>query len=336
MKLAAILIAVALALSISFASLPSLPGVPLPDVSLPAPKIVVPLSQLRDIAIFAVLLCYIFAAGKIADFLQSSGRKISKREALLAPFAYMFLSCLGLLAYVSSGLWVPPQNTLITTAVYLLGIPLGIVIGLGAIVLYGFFRDRLNPVQSLDLSMRIILAPIFDGLRGYWTALGAAAILGGISGFTYWSSGGNFSLVTLDFLLLSSVVALYFLYRALTSHTNEGKASNVVTMLTIIAPSVLRLFFKDLVCAGLSLIPLDFFRSCPLQQVGNEVTLALSVAATLILLVPIIPVIYAMVVNLLRVATVVELLMRREQPHAHKAESEGEGKGESGWIGKKQ
>jgi hypothetical protein len=55
--------------------------------------------------------------------------------------------------------------------------------------------------------MFIALSPLFDGLAGYWTALTAAALLAAMSGATFWSSGGNFSLVTLDFLLLSTVVA---------------------------------------------------------------------------------------------------------------------------------
>ena len=44
-------------------------------------------SQFRDIAIFAAISCYVFAAGKIADSLSSSGRRITKREVILAPFA---------------------------------------------------------------------------------------------------------------------------------------------------------------------------------------------------------------------------------------------------------
>lgn len=285
----------------------------LPSIALPAPPtIIVPASQLRILGVISVILFFIFAAGKIADFLQSSGKKISKREALYSPFAYIFLSGLGVLLYFSSSFWKPPQDTLITNAFYLLLIPAAIVIGVGALVLHSFFHGRLNAVQSLDLSMHIILAPVFDGLKGYWTALGAAAILVGISSFAFYSSGGRLALVTLDFLLLSIVVSLYYLYRALTSTGNENKASNVVTMLTILAPSILQGFFKELVCAVLSHIPLDFFRSCPLYQVGNEVTLALSVGATLLLMVPVVPIVYAMMVNLLRALTLAQLLLKKE------------------------
>lgn len=281
--------------------------------AIPIPSFQISAGNIRDIALIAIVLVYVFAAGKIAEFLRSSGKAVSKREVLFAPFAYLFASGTGILIYFASGAWVPPQNTIITMGVYLLLIPLGITIGLGAAVLHGFFRDRLKPWQSLDLSMHVILAPIFDGLSGYWASFGAAAILVFISGFTFWSSGGNFSLVTLDFLLLSAVVALYFLYRAITSQNNEGRASNLVALLIVIAPSLMRLFLKDVVCAGLSLIPLDFFRTCPLLQAGNEVTLALSVLATLLILVPVIPIIYALIVNLLRFIAVLEVLAAPEK-----------------------
>ena len=297
----------------SLVQMPSLPAVS-------PPKIVVPLSQLRDLAIIAVLLCYVFAAGKIADFLQSSRRKITKKEALFAPFAYLFVSGFGVLLYFGSGAARPPQDTLIANGFYLLFIPALIVVGLGALVLYGFFRDRLSLPQSFDLSLRIILAPIFDGLRGYWTALGAAAILVLISSFAFYSSGLQLSLVTTDFLLLSIVVSLYFLYRAATSAGNEAKASNFVTMLTILAPSLLQKFFREAVCLVLTRIPLDFFRTCPLDSVGSEVSLALSVGATLLLLLPAVPFIYAFAVNLLRAATLAELLLRREPKMAAKGE----------------
>jgi hypothetical protein len=226
--------------------------------------------------------------------------------------------------YFASGAWVPPQSTVITLGFYLLLIPLAITIGLGAAVLYGFFKGRLNAWQSLDLSLHVILAPVFDGLSGYWVSFGAAAILVFISGFTYWSSGGNFSLVTLDFLLLSSVVALYFLYRAIVSQNNEGRASSLVTMLAVIAPSILRLFFRDVVCAGLSLIPLEFFRTCPLMQAGNEVTLAVSVLATLLILVPIIPFIYALIINLLRFTAVLQILLEPGRKAAAEKKPRGE------------
>lgn len=311
-------------------------GQPLPNSSqLPsaqtaafrAPGIVITRGNLEELVLLAIVLVYVFAAGKIADFLQSSGKRITRREALFAPFAYLFVACVGAAAYFASGAWVPPQNTVITDAVFLVLIPAAIVIGLGAFVLHSFFRDRMNAWQCLDLSMHIILAPVFDGIRGYWTAFGAAAILVVISGFTYWSSGGNFSLVTLDFLLLSIVVSLYFLYRAIMSHDSDGRAANLVTMLTVLAPSVLRLFLRDVACALLSLIPLDFFRTCPLAQAGNEVTLALSVLATLVILVPIIPFIYALIVNLLRFLTVAEVLLspeRHEGAESGKAGKEAE------------
>ncbi len=281
------------------------------------------LSQFRDIVIFAVVACYIFAAGKIADFLTSSGRHITKREVLLAPFAYVFLCFFVLLLYATSGAWVPPQNTIITTAAYLVLLPLALCIGAGALALHGFFHDRLNPLQSLDLSMHIILAPIFDGLTGYWTAIGAAAVLVFASGLSFWSSGGNFSLVTLDFLIMSALFSLYFLYRALTAQNNEGRASNFVSMLVIITPGVLRLFLPTVACALLSLIPLEFFKTCPLLQIGNEVTLALSVLATLVLLVPVIPILYALSVNVLRAASAFSVFLRKEKSAKAKEKDAG-------------
>ncbi|MFA5930458.1 MAG: hypothetical protein WC861_06260 [Candidatus Micrarchaeia archaeon] len=288
------------------------------------------LSQFRDIIIFAAIACYIFAAGKIADFLASSGRRITKREVLLAPFAYVFLCFFALLLYASSGAWVPPQNTIITTVAYLLAIPLALCICAGALALHGFFHDRLSPLQSLDLSMHIVLAPIFDGLTGYWTAIGAAAVLVLASSLSFWSSGGNFSLVTLDFLIMSSLFSLYFLYRALTAKDNEGRASNFVSMLVVFTPSVLRLFLPSIACALLSLIPLQFFRTCPLLQVGNEVTLALSVLATLVLLVPVIPLLYALSVNMLRAATAFSVLLRKEKPAKAKEKDGDEQDGKEG------
>ena len=283
------------------------------------------LSQFRDILLFAVISCYIFAAGKITDFLTSSGRRITKREVVLAPFAYVFLCFFALLLYASSGAWVPPQNTIITTVAYLLAIPLALCIIAGALALHGFFHDRLNPLQSLDLSMHILLAPIFDGLAGYWTAIGAAAVLVLASSLSFWSSGGNFSLVTLDFLIMSALFSLYFLYRALTAPNNEGRASNFVSMLVVFTPSVLRLFLPAVACALLSLIPLQFFATCPLLQVGNDVTLALSVLATLVLLVPVIPLFYALSVNLLRASAAFSVLLGKEKPMKGKGK-DGEGK----------
>ncbi|MFA6213811.1 MAG: hypothetical protein WC717_00860 [Candidatus Micrarchaeia archaeon] len=279
------------------------------------------LAQYRDIALLAAAACYIFAAGKIADFLSSSGKMITRREVLLAPFAYVFLCALALLLYLSSGAWAPPQKTIITTAAYLVAIPLALCIGAGAVALHAIFHGRLHPLQSLDLSMHIALAPIFDGLTGYWTAIGAAAVLVFASGLSFWSSGGNFSLVTLDFLIMCALFSLYYLFRALTSQDNESKASNFVSMLVILAPAILRLFLPGITCALLSLIPLQFFRTCPLLAVGDEVTLALSVLATLVLLVPVIPVLYALSVNILRAGTALSVLVRRE-PDGKKKDSD--------------
>ena len=281
-------------------------------MALPEPSSLI--SQFRDVAIFAAVACYIFAAGKIADSLSKAGRRMTRREVVMAPFAYVLLCFFALLIYAASGAWVPPQNTIITTAAYLVLIPLAMCICAGALALHGFFHDRLSPLQSLDMSMHIILAPIFDGLAGYWTAIGAAAVLVLASSLSFWSSGGNFSLVTMDFLIMSALFSLYFLYRALTSQSNEGRASNFVSMLVVAAPSVLRLYLPTLVCALLSLIPLQFFRECPLLTVGNEVTLALSVLATLVLLVPVIPLLYALSVNVLRAGSAFAVLLQKEKP----------------------
>jgi len=281
-----------------------------------------PAAQYKDLLLLAIIACYVFAAGKIADFLTKTGGRITKREVLFAPFAYVFLCFFALLIYFSSGAWVPPQNTIITMAAYMLLLPLAICIASGALSLHAFFHDRLNPLQSLDLSMHIILAPIFDGLAGYWTAVGAAAVLVFASGASFWSSGGNFSLVTLDFLIMSAIFSLYFLYRTITAQDNEGRAANAVSTLVIIAPGVLRLFLPSVVCALLALIPLPFFKTCPLLQTGNEVTLALSVLATLVLLVPVIPLLYALAVNVLRAATAFSVLLRREKPEKAKKKEE--------------
>ena len=296
------LLFIALALAIVFSA----------PVELPA-DIPLAILQLRDVIIIAVVLTYLFASGRIADFIESKGRKVTKREVLLAPFCYMFFACAGVLLYFGSGAWVPPQDTIITTLVYLLLIPLGISVGLGALIISYFFHDRLNPVQSIDLSLRIVLSPIFDGYKGYWTAFGAAVILVGISVISFYSSGWDFAKVTLDFLLLSAIVSLYYVYKALVAKTNEDKASNVVSALTIITPAVVREFFRELACAALALVPFNIFSVCPIDQVGNEVTLAISVLATIVLLIPIIPLIYAIVVNVLRFFTVIEVLVRKEE-----------------------
>ena len=270
------------------------------------------LLQFRELVTVCIILSYVFAAGKIADFLESGGRAIKKKEVLLAPFAYMLFATLGILYYFMSGAWIPPQHTIITTLAYLVVVPFGIALVIGAIVLHAFFRDRLNALQSLDLSLKVLLSPVLDGISGYWTALVAAALLVLISAASAYSSNMNFSTVPLDFILLSVIFALFFLYRALTSANNEGKASNFVTALTLIVPAILRMYFKDLVCTGLSLIPFNFFSTCPLQDLGTGVELALSVLATLIILIPVIPFVYALVVNMLRFATVVRAVARKE------------------------
>jgi len=287
---------------------------PIPSAQSMLPNISAILSQLRLFILFCIAFCYIFAAGKIAEFLQLSGKAIAKREALAAPLAYVAAGILAVFIYYFSGKWVPPQNTIITMAVYLLIVPLAIFILCGAAVLYAFFKDRLNVIQSLDMSMKIVLAPLFDGLSGYWTALGAAAALAAISSFSFYSSGGNLSLVTLDFFLLSIVVALYFVYRSLTSRGSEAKAADFVTALCILAPSILQAFFKDLFCAAFKLIPIAFFKTCPLNQMDSGATLGVSIAATMILLVPVVPFIYAGAVNLLRASALFAVIMQKEPP----------------------
>jgi len=277
------------------------------------PEMPLSILELREVVIIGVVLSYVFASGKIADFVEARGFRISKKEVLLAPFAYMFVSAIGVLAYFASGAYLPPQDTIITLAVFLVLLPLAIATGLGALALHYFFRDRLNIVQSLDLSLRILLAPIFDGWKGYWTALGAAGILVAISAISYYSSGLSQEKTPLDFLLLAIIAALYFVYRALTATNNEARASGFVSALTILAPAILLEFFRNLACGALALVPFGIFSSCPLDQAGNEVTLALSVLATLLLLIPVIPLVYAIVVNLLRFLTAIEVILRKEE-----------------------
>lgn len=309
----------------------------LPSIQLPKPPtIAIPLSQLRILVAIAIILFYVFAAGKIADFLQSGGRKITKREALLAPFAMLVFSALAISLYFLSGAYKPPQDSLITNIVFYLLIPAGILIAAGAAVLYGFFRDRLNPLQSIDLSIHVVLSPLFDGMKGYWIALGAAAILATISGIVYYSSGGKLSLVTFDFLLLSIVVSLYYLYRAITAQNSENRASNIVTVLCLLAPSLMQRYLKDAVCAVLVRLPFGLFSACPLDSVGSDITLALSIGATMLLLVPIVPFVYAFAVNLLRACTLAALLLKSgpKKPGAGQpgkgGEESGEGDGPDG------
>ena len=279
-------------------------------ISPPAPSIpnlIIPTIELRYLAIFALILWYVFAAGKIADFLQTSGKPINKREALFAPFAYLLLSAFGILLYVSFGLWKPPQDTLVTNGFYLVAVPIGIAIAAGTIAIYSFFRDRLTLTQSADFSVHIAICPLFDGLQGYWTALGAAAVLVVLSGISFYSSGGQLALATNDFLLLSVVVSAYYLYKAFTAVGNEQKASSVVTVLAIMAPSIIEKFLRQTACAVLSGIPISFFQNCLLDS--GQATLLLSIAATLILLVPAVPIIYAFTVNLLRALTLSRVLL---------------------------
>ena len=291
------------------------------------PPIIIPASQLRLFAALAVVFFYVFAAGKIADFLQSSGKKITKREALYAPFALMLVSGVFIAAYFLSGAYRPPQDTLITNIVYLVLIPAGITLAIGSAVLWIFFRDRLNFLQSLDLSAHIVLSPIFDGLKGYWTALGAVLILGIMSVLVFFSTGGRLALATFDFLLLSILVSLYFLYKMLTKPGNENRASNAVMILCLLAPSLMQKYFKDLVCAILVRLPFGIFQTCPLDSVGSDVTLAISIGATMLLLVPVVPLLYAFVVNLMRAFTLANLLLAPEPKPAPKGGDEESGEG---------
>jgi|GEM_PF-1178732 len=294
-------------------------GIPIPQ----PPAIVIPAGQLYALAALALVFLYVFAAGKIADFLQSSGRKITKREALYAPFAMMFVALVFISFYFLSGMARPPQDTLVTILVYTIVAPAAIAIGIGALVLKGFFADRLSAVQSLDLSLHIVLAPIFDGLKGYWTALGAAAILALISSVAFYSSGGRFALATFDFLLLSILASLYYLYRAFTTPGNENKASNAVVVMCLLAPNLLQRQLKEVACAALSQIPLPFLHPCPLESAGAEVTLALTIGTVMLLLVPVVPIVYAFAINLLRAYSLAKLLLSRGEKGAV-----GEGKEE--------
>lgn len=262
--------------------------------------------QLRHIVMLLCVLTYLFACGRIADFLQSREKQISKKELFLVPIAFMIFIVLGVVVYFFSPYWVPPQDSLIANLVYLVLVPLGIAVGIGIVILFLFFRDRLNILQCIDLAVKIVFAPVFDGLKGYITALHTVFILGIIATISFYSSGGDFALITLDFLLLSVIVALYFIYRAFTSKENENKASNFVTALILITPAIVKMYFKELVCKSLSLIPFSFFETCPFEQIESEIGLAISIAVTLLILIPVIPFAYAILVNLLRVITVID------------------------------
>ncbi len=267
--------------------------------------------EFRSLIILLVVLTYLFASGRIADFFQSGGKWVSKKEVLLAPLAFMAFASFAIIAYFLSPYSALPQDTIVTKLIYLLVIPLTLATGAGVFVLMLFFHDRLNMLQALDLSVKIVFAPVFDGLQGYWTAINVVFILGVLSTIAFYSSGGNFSLVTMDFLLLSIIASLYFIYRGLTAVGNESKASALITAFILIAPSIMRFYFKDLVCAGLALLPFNMFSPCPLNTVGSEITLVISVLATLVILIPVIPVAYAVMVNVLRFLTVAEVLVRK-------------------------
>ncbi|MFA5105689.1 MAG: hypothetical protein WC506_01890 [Candidatus Micrarchaeia archaeon] len=271
--------------------------------------------QIINVIIIASILCYIFAAGKIADFLQSGGKEITKKEALVAPFAYFAASAFAILFYFSSGLYAPPQATPVTLGFYLILIPALITLGAGTIVLYSFFHDRLNPASCFSLSIRIIGAPIFDGIKGYWTALGAAVIVGGVSTISFFSSGGNMALATTDFLYLSITVSLYFIYKAAVALSNEDRASSLTTLLFILSPSIIRVFARDIACAIIGAIPIRLFSACPLAA-DQQTSLALSLAATFIVLLPLIPIAYAALVNSLRAISVLKLLAAKERAQA--------------------
>jgi hypothetical protein len=287
-------------------SLPNVAAMPKP------PSIAIPAFQLRLIGAIAIFLFYIFAAGKIADFFESSRIKLSKREALLAPFAMLFVSLVAIAFYFLSGAYRPPQDTLITNIVFLALIPAGIALVIGSFVLYSFFKDRLTYPQSLDLSIRIVLSPVFDGFKGYWIALGAGVILSIISTVSFYSSGGRLSLATFDFLLLSILASLYYAYQFFASRTSEERAGNVVTILCLLAPSIVQRYLKDAACSILVRLPFHIFPSCPLDSAGSEVTFAMSLGVTMLLLVPVVPIIYSFAVNLLRLWALVELLLKPE------------------------
>ncbi len=268
--------------------------------------------QVINVAIILAILCYIFAAGKIADFLQSSGKAITKKEALFAPFAYFATSALLIIIYISSGFFAPPQSTPITLGFFLIIIPSLIALVGGTAALYYFFRDRMNIASCFSLSIRIIFAPLFDGIKGYWTALGGAAIVGVISTISFFSSGGNMALATTDFLFLSITVSLYFVYKAAVAMSNEDRATNLTTFLFILSPSIIKVFARDIACAAIGAIPIKLFATCPLSQSDQQTSLALSLAATFIVLLPLIPIAYAALVNTLRAATVLKLLFAKD------------------------
>jgi hypothetical protein len=68
---------------------------------------------------------------------------------------------------------------------------------------------------------------------------------------------------------------------------------------------------------------MQFFEACPIDNVGNEVTLALSVLATLVLVVPVIPLFYAAAVNIMRMFSLLAVIRK-----GGKAKAEGKGEKE--------
>ncbi len=268
--------------------------------------------QVINVALIAGLLCYIFAAGRIADYLLSSGKRITKKEAVFVPFAYLATSAIFVIIYLTSGFFAPPQATIVTLGFFLVVVPALITLAAGTAVIYWFFRDRIGASECFSLSLRIIFAPIFDGIKGYWTALGAAVIIAIVSTLAFFSSGGNMALATTDFLFLSITVSLYFVYKAAVAQSNEERASSLTTLLFILSPSIIRIFARDIACAVIGAIPVRLFSSCPLAASDQQTSLALSLAATFIVLLPLIPIAYAALVNALRATTVFKLLAAKD------------------------
>ena len=96
-----------------------------------------------------------------------------------------------------------------------------------------------------------------------------------------WSSRSRIALQRRRYSLRSSIlISLYYLYRMLTTPGNENKASNAVTILCLLAPSIMQRYLKDAVCAILLQLPFGFFQTCPLDSVGSEVTLMVSIGAS--------------------------------------------------------
>lgn len=257
------------------------------------------IEQFKVFLIPVLVLCYVFACGRIADFIEcvAGEGRMMRREVLGAPLAYIIVIVLAVAAYFSSGASAPPQGTPVSIAVYFLVIPLFVATVAGAIPIYAVFRDRLNPLNAIELSTKILFAPVYDGLHGYWTALGAAALLVILSGIAYYSGGGNIEATATDLMLLSSLSALAFVYLAFSARETETRASRFVTAAVLVLPGIIRIYFKQGVCTGLAMVGVS---PCPLAGTGEGLTLMASVGITLGILVPIVPFAYAFVVNLLR------------------------------------